>query len=181
MKTILHTFVNKVDAFNDCVGRGLSWLSLIMAIVMFVIVILRYGFDVGWIWMQESVVYMHGALFMLAAGYTLLKESHVRVDIFYRPLSPTCKAIVDLGGATLLLVPTCLLLLFHGFPYVADSWTVFEGSKEAGGIPAVFLLKTVILLGAVFLGLQGLSQASRSILTLTGDRAVAETTLKEVF
>lgn len=152
-----------------------------MALMTFVIVILRYGFDSGWIWMQESVVYMHGALFMLAGGYTLLKENHVRVDIFYRPLSHTYKATIDLCGAILLLLPTCALMLFYGFPYVAASWGVLEGSKEAGGIPAVFLLKSIILLGALLLGFQGLSQAGRSILTLTGEPVVEDTTLKETF
>lgn len=181
MRNLLRSFVSRVDTVNDWVGKGISWLSLIMALVTFVIVILRYGFDSGWIWLQESVVYMHGALFMLAAGYTLLKGSHVRVDIFYRPLSHTYKAAIDLCGAVLLLLPTCFLLLFHGLPYVADSWAVFEGSKEAGGIPAVFLLKSIILLGAVFLGLQGLSQAGRSVLTLTGEPVAEDTTLKEAF
>jgi len=181
MKDVVRSLVNRVDAINDWLGKGVSWLSLIMALVTFVIVILRYGFNTGWIWMQESVVYMHGAFFMLAAGYTLLKESHVRVDIFYRPLSPAYKATVDLCGATLLLLPTCFLLLFHGFPYVADSWAVFEGSKEAGGLPAVFLLKSVILLGAVFLGLQGLSQAGRSILTLSDKPPAEDKSLKEAF
>lgn len=168
MKTTLHTLVVRLDAWNDCVGRAAAWLTLAMAVVTFVVVTLRYGFNTGWIWMQESVVFMHGVLFMLTAGYTLLKEGHVRVDILYRPGGASYKAAVDLLGALLLVLPTCFLILYYGYPYVAESWKVFEGSKEAGGLPGVFLLKSVLLLAAVLLGLQGLSQAARSLLVLTG-------------
>ena len=139
-----------------------------MALATFIIVALRYGFNLGWIWMQESVVYMHGMLFMLTAGYTLLKQGHVRVDIFYRPANRRYKAAVDLFGALFLLWPTCLVILYYGYPYVMDSWIVLEGSKEAGGIPGVFLLKTTLLLGALLLGLQGLAQAGTSLLILSG-------------
>jgi len=169
MKSALHSFANGIDFINAWVGRGLSWLSAGMALVTFTIVILRYGFNTGFIWMQESVVYMHGTFFMLTAGYTLLYQGHVRIDIFYRPSRPAYKAAVDFLGAVLLLLPTCVLILICGVPYVADSWAVFEGSKEAGGIPGVFLLKSVILLGALLLGLQGLSQAARSLLALAGE------------
>jgi len=181
MKNLLHSFLNGVDTINDWVGRGASWLTLLMALSTFVIVVLRYGFNTGWIWMQESVVYMHGALFMLAAGYTLLREGHVRVDIFYRPQSRTYKAVIDLLGAVLLLLPTCLLLAYYSYPYVSYSWYVLEGSNEAGGIPGVFLLKSVIPLGALLLALQGLSQAGRSLLTLTGESAAEDDSFKDFF
>ena len=98
MKTTLHTLVVRLDALNDCVGRAAAWLTLAMAVVTFIVVTLRYGFNMGWIWMQESVVFMHGVLFMLTAGYTLLKEGHVRVDILYRPGGAAYKAAVDLLG-----------------------------------------------------------------------------------
>ena len=169
MKTALHSMVTRLDALNDWVGRAVAWLTLTMAVVTFIVVTLRYGFNMGWIWMQESVVYMHGILFMLAAGYTLLKEGHVRVDIFYRPQSAAYKAVIDLLGALLLVLPTCFLILYYGYPYVAESWKVLEDSKEAGGIPGVFLLKSILLLAAGLLGLQGLSQAARSLLTLAGE------------
>ncbi len=169
MKTALRFLVTRLDALNDHVGRAAAWLTLAMAVVTFVVVTLRYGFNTGWIWMQESVVFMHGILFMLAAGYTLLKEGHVRVDIFYRPKGIAYKAVIDLLGALLLVLPTCFLILYYGYPYVAESWKVFEGSKEAGGLPGVFLLKSMLLLATVLLGLQGLSQAARSLLILTGE------------
>lgn len=164
---MLRSFVTVVDTLNDWIGRGVSWLTLLMALATFVIVVLRYGFNTGWIWMQESVVYMHGALFMLAAGYTLLHEGHVRVDIFYRPRGRTYKAVVDLFGSVLLLLPTCILLAYYSYPYISYSWYVLEGSNEAGGIPGVFLLKSVIPVGSLLLALQGLAKAGRSFLMLT--------------
>jgi len=181
MKTLLHSFSNGVDAINDWIGRGAAWLTLAMALVTFIIVILRYGFNMGWIWMQESVVYMHGALFMLTAGYTLLAEGHVRVDLFYRPLGHTYKAVIDLVGSMLLLLPTCLLLAYYSYSYVSHSWYVLEGSREAGGIPGVFLLKSVIPIGALLLALQGLSKAARSLLVLLGEPTREDLSLKETF
>ncbi|OEU48035.1 MAG: C4-dicarboxylate ABC transporter permease [Desulfobulbaceae bacterium S3730MH12] len=158
---------DRIDAMNDLIGRGVSWLTLFMALVMFVIVVLRYIFNMGWIWMQESVVFMHGFVFMLAGGYTLLAEEHVRIDIFYRPMSERKKAIVNLVGIVFLLFPTCFVIFYYGYPYVSDSWSVLEGSREAGGLPGVFLLKTSILVFPVLVGLQGVAKFIRALNTLT--------------
>ena len=158
---------DRIDAMNDLIGRGVSWLTLFMALVMFVIVVLRYVFNMGWIWMQESVVFMHGFVFMLAGGYTLLAEEHVRIDIFYRPMSERKKAIVNLVGIVFLLFPTCFVIFYYGYPYVSDSWSVLEGSREAGGLPGVFLLKTSILVFPVLVGLQGVAKFIRALNTLT--------------
>ena len=157
---------DRIDALNNFIGRSVSWLTLFMALVMFVIVILRYMFNMGWIWMQESVVFMHGLVFMLAAGYTLLAEEHVRIDILYRPMSEKKKAIVNIIGILLLLFPTCFVMFYYGYPYVSDSWSVHEGSMEAGGLPGVFVLKSVILIFPVLVGLQGISKIIRALNTL---------------
>jgi TRAP-type mannitol/chloroaromatic compound transport system permease small subunit len=138
-----------IDALNNLIGRGVSWLTLFMALVMFVTVVLRYMFNVGWIWMQESVIFMHGFVFMLSGGYTLLAEQHVRIDILYRPMSEKKKALVNLFGIIFLLFPTCFVIFYYGYPYVSDSWSVLEDSREAGGLPGVFLLKSAILAFAV--------------------------------
>lgn len=156
-----------IDIMNDVIGRGVSWLTLFMAVVMFVTVVLRYAFNMGWIWMQESVMFMHGFVFMLAAGYTLLAEEHVRIDIFYRPMSEKKQAIVNILGIIFLLFPTCFVIFYYGYPYVIDSWSVFEDSKEAGGLPGVFLLKSSILAFPVLVGLQGIAKFIRAINTLT--------------
>lgn len=157
---------DRIDAINDFIGRGVSWLTLFMALVMFVTVILRYMFNMGWIWMQESVVFMHGFVFMLAGGYTLLAEEHVRIDIFYRPMSEKKKAVANLVGILFLLFPTCFVIFYYGYPYVRDSWSVFEGSREAGGLPGVFLLKSAILVFPVLVGLQGVAKFIRALNTL---------------
>ena len=149
----------RIDTANRILGEALSWLTSLMVLVTFVIVVLRYAFDTGWIWLQESVTWMHALVFMLAAAYTLGRDEHVRVDIFYQRMDARKKALVNLLGALFLLTPTWLLLIIVSWDYVAASWSVFEGSREAGGLPGLFLLKSVIPLTAVLLLLQGLSQA----------------------
>lgn len=139
-----------------------------MVLVTFVVVILRYVFSFGWVWLQESYVWMHGIVFMIGAGYTLLHNGHVRVDIFYRPAGARYKALVDLGGAFLLLLPMVVLVFWVGFGYVVSSWSMLEESREAGGLPGLFLLKTMILGFCVLTALQGLSLAARSALVLRG-------------
>ena len=150
MIRVLTALAKGIDAINQSVGGAVSWLALILVLLQFAIVVLRYVFGVSSIQMQEGVVYLHSTLFLLAAGYTLLAEGHVRVDIFYREAPPKRKAIVDLLGSLGLLLPVMVLILWVSFPYVERSWSVFEGSKETSGIHAVFLLKSVILVFSVF-------------------------------
>ncbi len=166
----LAAFVRSIDRLNDAVGRGVAWLTLAMVLITFAVVLLRYVFAIGWVWMQESYVWLHGIVFMLGAGYTLLHGGHVRVDIFYRDASARRKALVDLFGSLLLLLPVVALIFWVSLDYVADSWARLEESREAGGMPGLFLLKTVILGFCVLLGLQGLSLAGHSVLVLRGDR-----------
>lgn len=156
-----------IDKINETIGRYVSWLTFFMAIVMFITVILRYAFNMGWIWMQESVMFMHGFVFMLAGGYTLLAEEHVRIDIFYRPMSEKKKAIVNILGILFLLFPTCCIILYFGHTYVGDSWSVLEDSKEAGGLPGVFLLKSAIIAFPILVGMQGIAKIIRAVNTLT--------------
>ncbi|MCG8355876.1 MAG: TRAP transporter small permease subunit [Kiloniellales bacterium] len=153
---------------NDAIGRAVAWLTLAMVLITFAVVVLRYVYAIGWVWLQESYVWLHGAVFMVGAGYTLLHNGHVRVDVFYRPSGHRYKALVDLLGAIFLLSPLILLVFFVSFDYVIDSWIRLEESREAGGLPGLFLLKTVILVFCALLGLQGLSLAARSALVLAG-------------
>ncbi len=166
--TRLVKFADWIDAFSNRTGRIVAWAALIMVLVQFTVVMMRYVFGLSNVWMQESILYLHGILFMLAAGYTLYCDGHVRVDIFYREASPRYKATVDLIGTILFLWPVCILILYVSWPYVTSSWSVFEGSRETSGIPAVFLLKTIIPVFAGFVILQGFSTAIRSLTTLSG-------------
>jgi TRAP-type mannitol/chloroaromatic compound transport system permease small subunit len=152
----------RIDRFNAATGRIVSWLCLFVVLVQFLVVVLRYGFGIGSIWLTESIIYGHAALFMLAAAWTLREGGHVRVDVFYAEASPRTKALVDLAGALLLLLPFMLVLAWLSLPYVSRSWAILETSRETSGIPAVFLLKTLIPLFALMMALQGVSQAIRA-------------------
>jgi TRAP-type mannitol/chloroaromatic compound transport system permease small subunit len=164
----LEKFRRAVDGFNDLVGRTTAWLVIAMVLIQFTVVMLRYVFGFGSIMMQESVVYLHGALFMLGAAYTLLSEGHVRVDIFYRDATHKKKALVDMFGVLFLLLPICGLIWLSSWSYVGQSWAILEGSRETSGIHAVYILKTAILAFAALLSLQGLSMAARAYLTIKG-------------
>lgn len=171
----LSGIARRIDSLNETVGRAISWLTLAMVLVTFTVVVLRYLFNIGWIAMQESVTYMHAVVFMLGAAYTLKHAGHVRVDIVYRARSRRTQAWIDLWGALLLLLPVCLFIGWISWEYIAASWSVRETSQEAGGIPAVFLLKTVIMVMALLLVMQGISQVLNSLLiVLTGNRETAQ-------
>jgi len=159
-----------IDAVNDWVGHGAAWLAIAMVLVQFFIVLLRYVFGENFIWMQEGVVYLHAALFMFGAAYTLLHEGHVRVDIFYRTAQPRTKAMVDLLGALVFLLPVCGVILIVSWPYVAQSWSMWEGSQETSGIQAVFLRKSLIMAFAGLMALQGVALGLSALLTLTGHK-----------
>ncbi len=160
-----------LEALAERTGRAVSWLTLAMVLLTFLVVVLRYVFSLGWIAMQEAVVYLHAAVFMLGAAYTLRHDAHVRVDVLYRRLGPRGRAAVDLAGSLLLLAPTCLYVLWSSWDYVAASWALREGSREAGGLPWVYWLKTLIPAAAVLLLLQGAAQALRAALALAGAAA----------
>lgn len=149
-------------------SRIVMWLLLIMALVQFAVVVLRYVFGVNFIFMQESITYMHGAVFLIAAGYALIADGHVRVDIFYREAPEKRKALVDFLGTYLFLFPICLLLLWTASPYVGSSWAVREGSTETSGIQAVFLLKSLIPTFAILLAMAGFTVAAKAGETLRG-------------
>lgn len=157
-----------LDALGRHTGHAIAWLTLSLGLVGTAVVLLRYAFDTGWIWMQESLTWMHALTFMLGAAYTLGADEHVRVDIFYRDWSPRRQALVDLLGTLLFLLPLCAFLLWASYPYVEGAWRIAERSREAGGLPALYLLKTAIPAMAVLLALQGLARALRCVLTLAG-------------
>jgi TRAP-type mannitol/chloroaromatic compound transport system permease small subunit len=134
-------------------GKSIAWLTVMMVLLTFTIVILRYGFNLGWIWLQESLTYIHVAVFSIAAAWTLQLDGHVRVDIFYAGMSSKNRARVDLLGSLFFLAPFCIFILVIAWPYVINSWGLLESSREAGGLPLVYLLKSLILvMPALLLG-----------------------------
>lgn len=156
----------RLDRVAEVIGNAVAWLSLALVLVTFSVVVLRYLFQFGSIALQESILYLHATLFLLGAAWTLRNDGHVRVDIFYRGFSAGRKALVDLLGALLLLLPVCVFLLWVSWDYVAAAWALRESSGETGGLPYVYLLKTLIPLAAALLILQGISQALASLGTL---------------
>lgn len=166
----LGSFVRVIDGLNDWIGRCTAWLVIPLVAVTFLVATLRYGFSVGWVSMQESYVWLYGIIFMIGAGYTLLHGGHVRVDVFYRPASVRYKAWVDLFGSLFLMIPVLVMVFIYSYPYVVISWKRLEGSNETGGLPGLFLFKSVILVFCVLMGLQGLSLAARSLLILAGHK-----------
>lgn len=164
----LAIIVAAIGHLNNFVGRTLSWLALGAVLVCFVVVVQRYAFSTTHLWMQDLYVWLNGALFMGVAGYTLLVDGHVRVDIYYRPASTRGKAVRDLIGVLVFLLPFCTVLWIWALPYVQASWSLYEASENPGGMQGLFILKTFILLFVVLVGLQGIAMLLRSILVLAG-------------
>ncbi len=160
--------MNGLDRFSEISGRLTAWLTLLMVIVTFVVVVMRYVFDAGLIWMQESVVWMHACVFMVGAAYTLQRDEHVRVDIFYREMSDKGRAWVDFLGVLVFLLPLCIFLALRAWDFVAVSWAMGETSRESGGLPYPLLplLKTILILMPAAVGLQGVSLALKSLKTI---------------
>ncbi|PHQ73155.1 MAG: permease [Shewanella sp.] len=147
--------MNQLEKITELIGRGVSWCTLFIVLMTLAVVILRYAFNTGATALQETALYLHGAVFTLAAGYTLKHDGHVRVDIFYRNFSVRTRHWVDFLGTLLLLMPVCLFILYSSFDYVLASWRVGESSVEAGGLAYVYLQKSLLLLLVVSLLLQG--------------------------
>ncbi|WP_448211442.1 TRAP transporter small permease subunit [Colwellia sp. MEBiC06753] len=165
MNGLMH-LVQVIDNTVTKMGKLISWLTLFMVLVTFTIVVLRYGFNIGWIAMQESVLYMHGLVFMLGAAYTLKADEHVRVDIFYQRFSVKKQALVNLLGTLFLLLPVVIFVFVMSYDYVTTAWQIQEKSSEAGGLPFVYFSKTYLWLFALTLGLQGLAEIIRNLIIL---------------
>ena len=161
---------DRIDRLTAVVGRAAAWLALVVVVLQFALVVARYAFGLGSVWLTETVVYAHAAMFMLAAAWTLQAGGHVRVDVFYADASARTRALIDLIGALLFLLVFMLVLIWLSVPYAARSWAILEHSQEASGLPIVFALKTLIPLFAVLMALQGLAQAIRAAVALSRTR-----------
>ena len=161
---------NLFDRISNTTGKIFAWLTLFMVLLTTVIVVMRYVFDAGMIWMQESVTWMHAAVFMVGAAYTLLHEEHVRVDIFYRKMTARRRAIIDLAGVVIFLLPLCGFLALMAYDFAAVSWAINETSREPGGLPypMIPLLKSLVIIMPVGVALQGVSLMMRALATIRG-------------
>ncbi len=167
----MKTFSDRVDVINRTVGAVVRWCALAMVLLQFTLVVLRYVYGVSFVFLNEGVLYLHGALFMLGAGYTLLVDGHVRVDIFYARVSKRARTIIDICGHLVFLMPSMVVLLVYSWPSVRRAWSVFEGPISVGGIPASFLLKSLIPAFCILLIVQGIANLARDVARLRGDGA----------
>ena len=150
-------FISSINKINIYIGETISWLTLFMVLVTVLVVVLRYGFSIGFIWMQESVRFMYAGVFLLCAGYTLQKDKHVRVDVLYLNMSERKRAMVDLFGSLFLLLPVCWVIFYYSWSYVINSWVQMEGSIEERGLHLVFIMKTFIWLFSFLVSLQSIA------------------------
>lgn len=163
----------RLDAYSETTGKMLAWLLPLLMLNTCAVVFLRYGLEIGSTFMQELSTYLHATIFMLGAGYTLKRDGHVRVDIFYRQFSARGQAWVNALGTLVFLFPLCGYVLVISWDFVSHAWMIRESSGEPGGIPAVFLLKTLIPVMAINLALQGLAEFCRALRVLLGAPANA--------
>jgi len=166
MRNTMQQLAAGIDRLTAAIGRLAAWCCLFVVVAEFAVVALRYAFGIGSIRLQESILYAHAALFMLAAAWTLQVDGHVRVDVFYAQAKPRTRALIDLVGALIFLLPFAVALIALSLPYVTRSWAILERSREASGLPFVFLLKTLIPVFAVLMALQGVAQAIRAAAVL---------------
>jgi|TARA_B100000959_G_C14957521_1_gene614383 TRAP-type mannitol/chloroaromatic compound transport system permease small subunit len=162
----LYKISKSLDAFSEITGKICSWFVAIMVLVTCVVVLMRYGLDMGSVLLQDVVLYLHGGLFLLGSAFALKRGSHVRVDVFYRSFSNLKKAWVDLLGNIIFLQPVCWIILFYSWGYVEFSWRIMEVSPEPDGLPFVYLQKSLLVALAVLLGLQSLSEIIKSLITI---------------
>ena len=160
---LISKVISTIENMTEFIGKWVSWAAIGMALLTGIVVFLRYGLNLGSIFAQEAVTYLHGSLFMLGAAFTLKSGKHVRVDIFYRRCGVQTRAWIDAIGNIVFLVPFCVFIFFVTWDYVAQSWSMKEISADPGGIPAVYLLKSLLPIMAITLLLQGLAETLRSV------------------
>jgi len=158
-----------LDSFSEITGKISSWFVMAMVLITFVVVVMRYGLNMGSVLLQDVVLYLHGGLFLLGSAFALKRGAHVRVDIFYRNFSEKRKALVDLLGNLIFLQPVCWSILLFSWGYVEFSWRIMESSPEPDGLPFVYIQKSLLIVLALFLALQSLSEIIKSAMTLKND------------
>jgi TRAP-type mannitol/chloroaromatic compound transport system permease small subunit len=165
---LIKTFCRWVDTLNTWVGHVVAWATAIVVVVVFIDVVMRYAFNVSFVFTQELELHLFAFIFLMGAGYTLLKDGHVRVDIIYQRCSPKTKAWINFLGVIFFLIPGCYMVIATSLNFVYNAWVVMEGSPDPGGIPYRFILKSFIPAGFVLILLQGLSLGGKSLLTILG-------------
>jgi len=162
----MHKLSKTLDAFSESVGFFCSWFVALMTFITCTVIVMRYGLNMGSVLLQDIVLYLHGALFLLGASFALKRNSHVRVDIIYRSLTERNKGIIDLLGHLIFLQPLCWIVFFISWDFVEFSWKILEVSAEPDGLPFVYLQKSLLLILCVFLSLQSFSEIFKNIIKI---------------
>ncbi|OQY50978.1 MAG: C4-dicarboxylate ABC transporter permease [Desulfobacteraceae bacterium 4572_87] len=165
---LIKIFCSGIDCLNEWVGRGVAWVTTGLVLVVFVDVVMRYLFNTSYVFTQELEWQIFSFIFLMGAGYTLLHDGHVRVDIIYQRLGYKGRAWINLLGVFLFMLPGCLMVIITSWKFTYNSWAILEGSPDPGGIPYRFLIKGTITVGFILLSLQGLSLGLHSLLQLVG-------------
>ena len=165
--TDLKKIIFFIENITSKIGKKVSWLILFMTLIAFSVALLRYFFNIGFVWMQELYIWMHGLVFLLAAAYTLQEDKHVRVDIFYRKFSEKNKAYINVFFSILFIIPFILIVSKYSIPYILKSWLSLEKSREAGGLQFLYIYKTSIILFCFFLFIQTIALILRCVLVIS--------------
>lgn len=152
-----------IDHFTTYTGHAIRWLALFMVVLVCMVVVMRYFLGMPSIILQESVQYLHATLFMLGIAYTWQQGAHVRVDVLSKRWSAARKNRVEQLGILFLVIPLCVFLLIMSWRYVGNSWAILERSDETGGLPFVYLLKTLILIMPLFILLQAIAEFLKTL------------------
>ncbi|KMK65046.1 TRAP transporter small permease subunit [Puniceibacterium sp. IMCC21224] len=158
-----------ICAVNLIIGKTFAWLSLAIVVVCFTVVVQRYLFAISYVWMQDLYIWLNGAMFTAVAGFALLRDDHVRVDIFYRPARIRTRALTDLIGVVLFLLPFTWVVYVYSMPFVLRAWGYHEASANVGGMPGLFILKSFVIAFTALIAMQGLAMIIRSVLVLSGN------------
>ena len=161
---------------NEWIGQGVSWVTLALVLVVFVDVVMRYLFNTSFVFTQELEWHLFAFIFLIGAGYTLLHDGHVRVDIIYQRLGKKGQAWINLIGVIFFLLPGCIMVILTSWEFVYNAWAVMEGSPDPGGIPYRFIVKGTITVGFILLTLQGVSLGISSLLQILGKEDATEET-----
>lgn len=168
MIKLLQAFSGAIDRFSEIVGKGVSWVTLLLVVVVFVDVVMRYAFKISFVFTQELEWHLFAFIFLIGAGYTLLHDGHVRVDIIYQRLGIRGRAWINLLGVIFFLIPGCWLVIATSWKFVGNSFSMLEGSPDPGGIPYRFIIKGTMTVGYIFLLLQGVSMGIHALLQILG-------------
>lgn len=171
---MLEKFVSFADSLSGKVGSLIGWLTTLMVLVVFYDTVMRYAFNRGNVALQELEWHLFSIVFLIGAAYTLKEGGHVRVDILFINFSKKTKAWIDLVGTFVFLIPFCIIIIYSTQKFIGNSWAVREISPDPGGLPGRYILKAMIPAGFVLLIIQGLSEACKSLMVISGYKGRGE-------